>query len=209
MELTYIPLLAVLISLAAVPFILLSSNKPNIREFWTIAAGIIKFLLVLTLLPSALDGETVSITLLEIAPNLPLILEADTFGIFFAIIASGLWIFTSFYSIGYMRGHDEKKQTRYFASFAVCLSSTIGIAFSGNLLTFLIFYEMLTLATYPLVIHNETKKAISAGRKYLAYTLTAGLLLIAAARITYSITGTLDFVPGGIFGEADLSKSMA
>jgi multicomponent Na+:H+ antiporter subunit D len=209
MELTYIPLLAVLVSLAAVPLILLSSNKPNLREFWTILAGVIKFSLVLTLLPSALDGEAVKFTLLEIAPNLPLVLEADSFGVFFAIIASGLWIFTSFYSIGYMRGHDEKKQTRYFASFAICLSSTIGIAFSGNLLTFIIFYEMLTLATYPLVIHNENKKAIAAGRKYLTYTLTAGLLLIAAAGITYSITGTLDFKAGGIFGDVELSHSMA
>lgn len=209
MELTYVPLYAVLVSLIAVPFILLSSKKPNLREFWTILAGVIKFLLVLTLLPSALQGNVIELQLIEIAPNLPLVLKADTFGVFFAIIASGLWIFTSFYSIGYMRGHKEKKQTRYFASFAVCLSSTIGIAFSGNLLTFIIFYEMLTLATYPLVIHSESKKAIAAGRKYLSYTLTAGLLLIAAAGITYSITGTLDFVPGGIFGEADLSKSMA
>ncbi|MDZ7681472.1 MAG: proton-conducting transporter membrane subunit [Fodinibius sp.] len=108
-----------------------------------------------------------------------------------------------------MRGHDEKKQTRYFASFAICLSSTIGIAFSGNLLTFIIFYEMLTLATYPLVIHSENKKAIAAGRKYLAYTLTAGLLLIAAAGITYSITGTLDFQAGGIFGDVESHRSMA
>ncbi|WP_103665597.1 monovalent cation/H+ antiporter subunit D family protein [Gracilimonas amylolytica] len=209
MELTYVPLYAVLVSLAAVPFILLSSKKPNLREFWTILAGVIKFLLVLTLLPSALQGNVIELELLEIAPNLPLVLKADTFGVFFALIASGLWIFTSFYSIGYMRGHKEKKQTRYFASFAVCLSSTIGIAFSGNLLTFIIFYEMLTLATYPLVIHSESKKAIAAGRKYLSYTLTAGLLLIAAAGITYSLTGTLDFVPGGIFGDTDLTSTMA
>jgi multicomponent Na+:H+ antiporter subunit D len=75
----------------------------------------------------------------------------------------------------------------------------MGIAFSGNLLTFIIFYEMLTIATYPLVIHKENKEAIAAGRKYLVYTLSAGLILIAAAGITYSITGTLDFRPGGIF----------
>ncbi|MEX0720392.1 MAG: monovalent cation/H+ antiporter subunit D family protein [Balneolaceae bacterium] len=209
MELTYVPLFAVLVSLTAVPFILLSGSKPNLREFWTILAAVIKFLLVLSLLPAALDGRVIEVTLFEIAPNLPLVLKADTFGVFFALIASGLWIFTSFYSIGYMRGHGEKKQTRYYASFAVCLSSTIGIAFSGNLLTFLIFYEMLTLATYPLVIHSETKAAISAGRKYLAYTLTAGLLLIAALGVTYSLTGTLDFKPGGIFGDVDLSKTMA
>lgn len=209
MELTFVPLYAVLVSLAAVPFILLSSKKPNLREFWTILAGITKFALVLTLVPGALEGRVVELTLFEIAPNLPLELRADPFGVFFAVIASGLWIFTSFYSIGYMRGHHEKKQTRYFASFAICLSSTIGIAFSGNLLTFTIFYEMLTIATYPLVIHNETKEAISAGRKYLTYTLTAGLLLIAAVAMTYSITGTLEFQPGGIFGDVELSKTTA
>ncbi|MEX0607848.1 MAG: monovalent cation/H+ antiporter subunit D family protein [Balneolaceae bacterium] len=209
MEISYIPLFAVLVSLAAVPFILLSGKKPNLREFWTVLAGVVKFLLVLSLLPGALEGKVVELTLFEIAPNLPLKLSVDTFGVFFALIASGLWIFTSFYSIGYMRGHGEKKQTRYYASFAICLSSTIGIAFSGNLLTFLIFYEMLTIATYPLVIHNESKEAISAGRKYLAYTLTAGLLLIAALGVTYSITGTLDFKAGGIFGDVELTKTMA
>lgn len=209
MELTLVPLYAILVSLAAVPFILLSSNKPNLREFWTILAGVVKFLLVLSLVPMALNGEVLELTLFEIAPNLPFELRVDPFGVFFAIVASGLWIFTSFYSIGYMRGHHEKKQTRYYASFAICLSSTLGIAFSGNLLTFLIFYEILTIATYPLVIHSENEEAISAGRKYLAYTLTAGLLLIAAVGITYGLTGTLEFQPGGIFGDVDLNKTMA
>ncbi|NBC28163.1 MAG: monovalent cation/H+ antiporter subunit D family protein [Bacteroidetes bacterium] len=204
MDLSIVPLLAILVSLFAVPLILLSSKKPNLRETWTVLAGLIKFGLVLTLLPSALDGESVQIHLLDLAPGLPLALNADPFGVFFAVIASGLWIFTSFYSIGYMRGHGEIKQTRYFASFAVCLSATIGIAFSANLLTFILFYEILTLATYPLVIHNENREAINAGRKYLAFTLTAGLLLIAAAGMVYIYTGTLDFTPGGVFTEVDL-----
>lgn len=209
MSLSYIPLFAVLVSLVAVPFILLSDKKPNLREFWTILASVIKFGLVLSLLPGALAGNVVELHLFDIAPNLPLLFKVDTFGVFFALIASGLWFFTSFYSIGYMRGHGEIKQTRYFASFAICVSSTIGIAFSGNLITFLIFYEMLTLATYPLVIHNESKEAIAAGRKYLTYTLTAGLLLIAAVGLTYTLTGTLEFKPGGIFGDVDLSNAMA
>jgi len=208
MDISYVPLCAILVSLLAVPFILVSSRKPNLRESWTILASVVKFILVLTLLPGAIEGRTVELHLFEIAPNVPLLLKADPFGVFFAIIASGLWFFTSFYSIGYVRGAGEHKQTRYFASFAVCLSATIGIAFSGNLLTFIIFYEMLTLATYPLVIHKETEKAINAGRKYLAYTLTAGLLLIAAAGITYYYTGTLDFTPGGIFNGVDVSQSV-
>jgi len=162
--------------------------------------------LVLTLLPSALEGKIAQFNILEISPGIELSLKADQFGIFFAIIASGLWIFTSFYSIGYVRGNNEKKQTRYFASFAVCLSATIGVAFSANLLTFIVFYEILTIATYPLVIHKENKEAIAAGRKYLLYTLTAGVILIAAAGLTYSYADTLDFSAGGIFNDINLSK---
>jgi multicomponent Na+:H+ antiporter subunit D len=207
MDLSLVPLLAILVSLAAVVPILLSSEKPNLREFWTILAAVIKFGLVLTLLPGAIEGRSVELHILDLAPGLPLALNADPLGVYFAVIASGLWIFTSFYSIGYVRGAGEHKQTRYFASFAVCLSATIGIAFSANLLTFIVFYEMLTLATYPLVIHKENKKAIDAGRKYLAYTLTAGLLLIAASGMVYIYTGSLDFTPGGLFNNADLPQS--
>jgi multicomponent Na+:H+ antiporter subunit D len=207
MDISIVPLLAILVSLAAVPLILLSSAKPNLREAWTIIAGLIKFSLVLTLLPGAIEGNSVELHLFDIAPGLPLALNADPFGVYFAVIASGLWIFTSFYSIGYMRGAGEKKQTRYFASFAVCLSATIGIAFSANLLTFIVFYEMLTLATYPLVIHNEKREAINAGRKYLAFTLTAGLLLVAASAIIYHYTGTIEFTPGGVFGDIELPRN--
>jgi multicomponent Na+:H+ antiporter subunit D len=204
-----IPLLAVLVSLAAVPLILFSSKFKNLRESWTILASLIKFGLVLSLLPNAILNKTAEITLFEISPGIDFTLRADPFGVFFAVIASGLWILTSFYSIGYVRGANEHKQTRYFASFAICLSATIGIAFSANLLTFVIFYEILTIATYPLVIHKETKKAIIAGRKYLAYTLTAGLFLIAATALTYHLTGTLDFKAGGLFGSTVLSPQMA
>lgn len=196
-----------MISLAAVPLIIMSDKLPNLREFWTIAAAVIKFILVVSLLPAALEGKEAVYSILEIAPGIELALKADQFGIFFALIASGLWIFTSFYSIGYVRGNKEKKQTRYFASFAVCLSATIGIAFAANLLTFIVFYEVLTIATYPLVIHKENKEAISAGRKYLLYTLSAGVLLIAAAGLTYSYTGNLDFAAGGIFTGLNLPQN--
>lgn len=206
---SFIPLWAVLVSLAAVPLILLSSKYRNLREFWTIAASFIKFGLVLSLLPGALAGKTAEIGIVEIFPGVKMMLRADPFGVFFALIASGLWIFTSFYSIGYVRGVPEHKQTRYFASFAVCLSATMGIAFSANLLTFIIFYEILTIATYPLVIHKETEEAIKGGRKYLVYTLTAGLFLIAASAWTYQLTGTLDFKAGGLFGAGVLTPQSA
>lgn len=206
---SYIPLLAVLVSLAAVLPILFFRRSRNVREFWTIAASLIKFALVLSLLPAARQGMTACIDIIDIAPGLKLSLAADPFGVFFALVASGLWIFTSFYSIGYVRGLNEHKQTRYFACFAVCLSATIGIAFSANLFTFLLFYEILTVATYPLVIHKETQTAIRAGRKYLVYTLSAGLVLIAATAITQSVAGTLTFKAGGLFSAGQLSSGTA
>lgn len=204
-----IPFFAIIVSIIAVPLIIISGRYPNLREFWTIFASLLKFGLVLSLLPGAMQGKAALYSLWEIAPGIELTFKADQFGVFFALIASGLWIFTSFYSIGYVRGNNEKKQTRYFASFAVCLSATIGIAFSSNLLTFIVFYEILTIATYPLVIHKENKEAISAGRKYLLYTLSAGVILIAAAGLTYTYTGTLTFNPGGIFEGIKLSRGGA
>lgn len=201
---SYLPLLCVLVSLAAAPLILISGTRPNLREAWTILAAGAKFALVMALLPRTLDGETLQSTLFEIIPGVPVVLRADSFGMVFALVASTLWFFTSFYSIGYMRGNHEKNQTRYFASFAVCVSATLGIAFAGNLITFILFFEVLTLATYPLVIHKENAAAISAGRRYLIYTLSAGVMLIAAAALTYSYTGTMDFRPGGLFRNTDL-----
>lgn len=204
------PLLAVAISLVATVFIVLSYHRPNVREAWTLAAAVVKFFLVFSMLPDVLAGRVPEVTLPPLAPGIALVLRADPFGLFFALVASALWIFTSIYSIGYVRGLSEHKQTRYFASFAVALSSTIGVAFAANLLTFIVFYEMLTIATYPLVVHKETPEAISAGRKYLAYTLSAGVALIFAAAWTYHLTGTLEFQAGGFLaGSASPGELLA
>ena len=124
------PALAILVSLVASFLILRSDRHPNLREFWTLAAAVIKFGIVLSLLPTVLDGKVIEFTFLEILPGLPIMLRVDSFGLYFALIASGLWILTSLYSIGYMRGLNEHAQTRYFFSFALCLSAAMGIAFS-------------------------------------------------------------------------------
>ena len=191
------PLAAVVISLIAAALILSSSRRPNLREAWTIAAAFCKFAVVSSMIPAVLSGLHPEINLFELAPGISLALKADPLGLSFALSASLLWILTSFYSIGYMRSLEEHNQTRYFASFAVCLSATMGIAFSANLLTFLIFYEVLTIATYPLVIHKETAEARSAGRKYLAFLLSAGVALLLAVALTQMGTGSLDFRAGG------------
>jgi multicomponent Na+:H+ antiporter subunit D len=196
------PLLAVGVSLMGAVFIVLSNRRPNLREGWTLAASIVKFALIVSMLNDVRAGNYPAITLFDVSPGVALAFRVDPLGLTFALSASLLWILTSVYSIGYMRGLAEQEQTRYFASFAVCLSSTIGIAFAANLLTFLIFYEVLTIATYPLVIHKGTPEAIAAGRKYLVYLLTGGVALLAAVAWTWSLAPSLEFTPGGILPDA-------
>ena len=203
------PLLAVLVSLAVVPVLLSSGDKPNAREAWTILAGLIKFGLVASLVPSVLAGKELGITLFSFAPGADIALRVDGLGLSFALVASFLWIVTSIYSIGYMRGLSEHSQTRFYAFFAIALFSAVGAAFAANLLTLYLFYEILSLSTYPLVTHHQDEEARISGRKYLGYILGTSVgLVLPAMIICYNIAGTLEFAQGGIFG-ADISRSAA
>lgn len=194
-------LAAILIPLAAAFIIPLFHRQPNAREGVTIIAAVLLFVTVMRLLWLVLGGERPAIEVWEIAPGLKLAFEIEPLGMLFACVASTLWIVNSFYSIGYMRGHDEPRQTGFYVCFAIALSATMGIAFSGNLFTLFIFYEMLTLSTYPLVTHKRDKDAIRGGRIYLLMLIGSSLmLLLPAIFITYVLAGTLDFTYGGILG---------
>ncbi|MCP4671616.1 MAG: monovalent cation/H+ antiporter subunit D family protein [Desulfobacula sp.] len=196
------PILAILVSLLAAPLIALSGNKPNLREFWTFLAALIKIALILSMADWILDGNTYSLEICKILPGLSIKLKVDAFGMLFALVTSSLWIITSIYSIGYMRGLNEHAQTRYFTFFAIALSATIGVAFSGNLLTLYLFYEMLSLSTYPLVTHHQDQESRGGGRKYLTYLLGTSIgLALPAMLITYHITGSLEFSSLGVFGD--------
>ena len=193
------PLYAVAVSLIAVVLIGVSGGRPNLREFWTIAASVLKFSIVASMLPAILDGKVIEYTLFTLFPGLDISFRVDALGIFFALTASSLWIITSFYSIGYVRAEKEHAQTRYFMCFAIALSATIGVAFSANLLTMFVFHEALTLCTFPLVGHKETPEAMAGARKYLTYLLGTSLaFLMFAVVLTYNVSGTLDFSPKGI-----------
>ncbi|NLK01362.1 MAG: monovalent cation/H+ antiporter subunit D family protein [Clostridia bacterium] len=193
----YRPLWAVLVSIIVSPLIFLNDKNENYREAWSILASTVKIGIVFSMLPAVLSGKVLEVKPFSIAQGIEFHLRADTFGMIFAVLASFLWLITTFYSMGYMRGGKYQYQTGYFAAFALSLSATMGIAFAGNLLTFFIFFELLTLATYPLVIHGRQKKDIAAGRKYLAYTLIAGQVMFVGILWVYSLTSTLEFVPGG------------
>ncbi len=174
------------------------STRVNLRESCTITAGVIQFLIVLSMVPIILEGQELRCHLLTICPGIVLSYKVDAFGLLFAFTSSCLWILVSLYSIGYMRALKEHAQTRYFFMFALAIFAAVSMAMSENLVTFYVFYETLTASTYWLVAHHEDKEALFAGRKYLTYLLTSGWFLFTATVLTYVLTGTTDFVPNGI-----------
>lgn len=205
------PLLAVLVSLAAsiLIYVLGEHIHRNVREGITITASVLKIILVWSLIPAALAGQEIRLEVFSIVKGVSFALFVDPAGMVFACVASTLWILTSIYSIGYMRGHGEKNQTGYYAAFAMCLSAATGLCFAANLITFFIFFEVLTVATYPLVAHYRDEEGTKSGRKYLAYTLISGQIFFAGIIVVYSVAGTMDFTPGGFLTEEMLPSPWA
>ena len=191
------PFLAVGVPFLAAILIAFSRRWPNIRETWSVIASIIMFGIVASMLPEVLNGNVYEYTMCQLTDTVGWTLRTDPAGMVFAVLASMLWVPINFYSIGYMRCHNEKEQTGYFAAFAICMSSVMGIAMAENLLTFFLFYEMLTLASYPLVLHKRNPEALMASRKYLIYTLISGQLFLAGVVMVYCTTGTMSFTAGG------------
>lgn len=199
------PALAVLVPLIASGIILLIGEKvrANVREAVTLIASVVLAALVYSMLPAVLAGKAIKLQVFEIVKGITFGFNVDAAGMLFACVAATLWILTSIYSIGYMRGHGEENQTGYFSAFAMCITATIGLCFSSNMITFFIFYEALTVATYPLVVHYRDEEGTRSGRKYLAYTLISGQIFFAGMVILYAVSGTMEFTPGG-FVTADM-----
>ncbi len=198
-------ILAVALPFAGAVLIWLTDWNANLREAMTLATAGALIWVVLKVLDLVLTGAAPATGALEIVPGLSLALAVEPLGMLFACIASALWIVNSIYSIGYMRGNKEPRQTIFYVCFALAIASTIGIAFSANLFTLFLFYEILTLTTYPLVTHKANPEAVAGGRTYLIMLLgTSTVLFLPAIVLTAFIAGTLDFTPGGILeGKAD------
>jgi multicomponent Na+:H+ antiporter subunit D len=171
----------------------------NLREGVTLVTAGLLAVVVWQLVPLLYAGGRPEFEVVEIVPGVTIGFGVEPLGMLFAALASGLWIVNSIYSIGYMRGNKEKHQTRFYVMFAVSLAATMGIAFAGNLITLFLFYEILTLATYPLVAHKGDPDTVRSARVYLGVLLTTSIgLLLPAIIWTYSIAGTGSFTPGGI-----------
>ena len=201
--------LSIILPLLAVVGIVATSRKPNLREAVTIVTSLVLLYFVIHLYQGIQRGENISVTWWELLPGLQISFSIEPLGMLFALIASFLWLITTVYAIGYMRGHHEQNQTRFYACFAIAISSVMGITFAGNLFTLFIFYEILTLSTYPLVTHAGTENAMKGGRVYLGILLSTSIAFFLLAIIgTWFVAGTLDFKPGGVFN-TDVNKVVA
>jgi len=172
---------------------------PNVRETMTLTIATLLFVTVASLVPTVTEGGRPSVSLFEILPGLALALRLEPLGMLFALVASGLWIVTSCYSIGYMRAHGEGHQTRFYACFAVAIFGAMGVALASNMFALFVFYEVLTVSTYPLVAHHGTEKAMRGARVYLGVLFGTSIgFLLPAVIWTWQIAGTLEFTPGGL-----------
>ncbi|WP_461481826.1 proton-conducting transporter transmembrane domain-containing protein [Porticoccus sp.] len=190
------------IPLLAAAGVALTGLRPNLREGVSLVAGALLFASVWLLYQAVMAGDRSAWTLLELLPGLTISFRLEPLGMLFCLIASFLWVVTILYAIGYMRGHGEANQTRFYALFAVAIASVGGISLADNLLTLFIFYEVLTLSTYPLVTHAGTDRALRGGRTYLGLLLGTSIVFFLPAIIaTWALAGTLTFTEGGIFGD--------
>ncbi len=199
---SFTPVWIILTSSVAALLIALLGRWPNLRESCIFAAAAIKLGLLLSLVPDVLKGKLYEFEVMELIPDVGLAFKVDALGLLFALVSVSLWIPTTIFSMGFLRPLKRHAQTRFFFFFAIAISSAVGVAFSANLLTLFIFYEVLSLSTYPLVTHHQDDDAIKGGRKYLTYLLgTSVALALPAMIIVYERTGNLNFTNGGVLAD--------
>ena len=187
-------LVALLIPLAGTLGVMLRGSEENIREGISSVSSILLFACVCFMIKPVLSGKTLVFEMFTILPGVSVTLRADAMSMIFALVASSLWTIAVFYSMGYMRGLKEHAQTRFNACFALAIFGAIGVAFSDNLFTLYLFYEIVSVCTYPLVAHHQDEESYEGARKYIVYlTTTAKMFLLPAMILIYVLTGTLDF----------------
>ena len=195
-----LPLVAVVIPvLGAILLLFVPEAKDKIRNMLALVISFATAMVVITVVQLVLKGNIVYNKIVDILPGLELSFRVDPLGALFAGTASILWVFAVLYSTGYM-AHEHNRR-RYFIFYLLSLGITMGIAFAANLFTLYLFYELLTLATYPLVVHEGNTEAQNAGKRYMIYSFFGAGLVLYSLFITYGLVGTLDFTQGGIMAE--------
>lgn len=172
----------------------LPEEKHRLRTLLNLCGSIAKISLILVMNAGIYYGYVFEIRI-PLIPGVELLLNGDPLSALFATLSSVLWLLTTIYAVGYLEGSPNR--SHFFGYFSLCVTVTIGIALAGNLVTFLLFYEMLTLTTYPLVIHRGTEKSLRAGRNYLIYAFSGGAVFLVAVVWLQAVVGPMDFSAAG------------
>jgi len=190
-------LLAIVLSslVPAVVIFLLPEERRRLRTAINLGGAGLKLILIAIVMWGVVEHDHIYTAGFALLPGLDLLLRVDALSLLFASLSALLWFLTTIYAVGYLEGSPHR--SRFFGFFSLCVTSTIGIALAGNLITFLIFYELLTLSTYPLVVHRGTPRSLRAGRVYLAYTVGGGLVLTLAIAWLQTLAGPVNFGTGG------------
>ena len=202
------PLWTLLPPLLVIPFIIgFGESRRNYREASILIAGVVLFIMNVVIWRSALDGQAQLSGELAMLSHFSLQLIAEPMGIIFGLLASFLWVVTTVYSIGYMRGHNEKNQTRFYTCFAIAIAAVMAAAYAGNLLTLFVAYEVITLSTFPLVTHAGHDGAVRAGKVYIGILMSTSIGLFLPAMIwVATVAGTLSFTEGGVLRDSGISS---
>jgi multicomponent Na+:H+ antiporter subunit D len=201
-----LPLWIVLTSLTCgIVIFFLPEARVRLRAAINLAGAVLKLSLVLVMLSGVFDGIHYAVEV-NVVDGLVFALRADALSMLFLTLSAVLWLVTTIYAVGYLE--DSPGRSRFFGFFSLCVSATAGVSLAGNLFTLLVFYEVLTLATYPLVVHRGTPRAVAAGRVYLAYTLTGGALVLVATAWLHSLVGPVDFVERGLPAMRELPETV-
>lgn len=197
------PVFAMLTSLlASLLIFVLPEEAQRLRTRVNLAAAVVKLLLVGVMIWGIFHDRSYEVAF-TMVPGVQFALRADALSMLFAGLSAVLWLLTTLYAVGYLE--DSPNRSRFFGFFSLCVASTMGIALSGNLFTFFLFYEMLTLSTYPLIVHRGTPEALRAGRNYVIYTLAGGAVLLLGISWLHGIAGDLPFRAGGHLAGQDVA----
>jgi len=203
---TWLPVLVLCSSLVpGLIIFMLPERATALRTTLNLGGALLKIVLLVLMMIGVFHGVDYEFRV-PLVPGLDFVLHADALSLMFVNLSAVLWLATTFYAIGYLE--NSPNRSRFFGYFSLCVTATVGLAMAGNLLTFLVFYEALTLTTYPLVVHRGTEVARKAGRTYLAYTLLGGVLLLTGTVWLYSLTGTLEFIDRGFVAQAGVDPAV-
>jgi len=168
----------------------LRESQAALRTCLNLTGAILKVVLIGFVFVGYFNGEEYFFRY-DIGVDMEFHLRVDGLALLFSALSSILWLVTTLYAIGYLEGSANRR--RFFGFFSLCVTASTGIALAGNMVTFFIFYEFLTLVTYPLVVHRGTEEALRAGRIYLWYTIGGGTVLFVGVVWMFVLVGPVDF----------------